>query len=60
MRRQAEQALREREERFRRALEIETIGIVFFDAEGRITSANEAFREMSGFERGEGNEGLCE
>lgn len=60
MRRQAEQALREREERFRRALEIETIGIVFFDAEGRITSANEAFRDMSGFERGEGNEGLCE
>jgi PAS domain S-box-containing protein len=60
MREQAEQALREREERFRRALEIETIGIVFFDAEGKITSANEVFREMSGFEREEGGQGLCE
>lgn len=51
-----EQALREREELFRRALEIETIGIVFFDAEGRITSSNEAFREMSGFVREKGRE----
>lgn len=51
-----EQALREREELFRRALEIETIGIVFFDAEGRITLSNEAFREMSGFVREEGGE----
>ena len=58
LRKQAEQALREREERFRRALEIETIGIVFFNAEGGVTSANEAFREMSGFKREEGSEGL--
>jgi PAS domain S-box-containing protein len=58
LRKQAEQALREREERFRRAMEIETIGIVFFNAEGRITSANEAFREMSGFKREEGREEL--
>jgi PAS domain S-box-containing protein len=58
LRKQAEQALREREERFRRAMEIETIGIVFFNAEGRITSANEAFREMSGFISVEGREEL--
>jgi PAS domain S-box-containing protein len=58
LRKQTEQALYEREERFRRAMEIETIGIVFFDTEGRITSANEAFREMSGFKGEEGREEL--
>ncbi|HVW65270.1 MAG TPA: PAS domain S-box protein [Nitrosospira sp.] len=53
-----EQALSQREEHFRRVLEIETIGIVFFDAEGRITSSNKAFREMSGFECEEEREKL--
>jgi PAS domain S-box-containing protein len=49
LRKQAEQALHEREERFRQALEIETVGIIFFDAEGRITWANNAFLKMNGF-----------
>ncbi len=47
----AEQAHRENEERFRRALEIETVGVIFFDAEGRITEANDAFLGMGGYSR---------
>ncbi|ABB74793.1 PAS/PAC sensor hybrid histidine kinase [Nitrosospira multiformis ATCC 25196] len=47
----AEQALRESEQRFCQALEIETVGIIFFDSENRITEANDAFLEMSGFSR---------
>ncbi len=48
-RRQAEEALRASEERFRSALEIETVGVVFFDQESRITDANDAFLRMIGF-----------
>jgi PAS domain S-box-containing protein len=47
----AEQALRESENRFRQALEIKTVGIIFFNSENRITEANDAFLEMSGFSR---------
>ncbi|WP_254772674.1 PAS domain-containing hybrid sensor histidine kinase/response regulator [Nitrosospira multiformis] len=47
----AEQALRESEQRFCQALEIETVGIIFFNSENRITEANDAFLEMSGFSR---------
>jgi PAS domain S-box-containing protein len=43
--------LRESEERFRRALEIETVGIIFFNTEGTITDANDAFLGMCGFSR---------
>ena len=50
-RKKTEEALRESEERFRRALQIDTVGIVFFDIEGRITEANDAFLTMSGFSR---------
>jgi PAS domain S-box-containing protein len=50
-RRGAEAALREREARFRDALEIGTIGVIFFDPEGRITDANDAFLQMTGFSR---------
>ena len=38
--------LRESEERFRRALEIETVGVIFFNTEGTITDANDAFLGM--------------
>lgn len=47
----AEQALRESENRFRQALEIDTVGVVFFDNDGLITETNDAFLEMSGFSR---------
>ena len=50
-RKQAEEALRKSEERFRQALEIDTIGIIFFDGEGGITEANDAFLEMSRFDQ---------
>ena len=50
LRRLAEQKLLEAE-RFRRAAEIETVGIVFFRIAGAITSANDAFLRMLGYSR---------
>ncbi len=50
-RRQAEEALRASEDRLHSALEIETVGVVFFDLESRITDANDAFLRMIGFTR---------
>jgi len=49
----AEEALKEQEERLRRALTIETVGVLFFTLEGRITDANAAFERMSGYSRAE-------
>jgi two-component system CheB/CheR fusion protein len=46
----AEQKLLEAE-RFRRAADIETVGIVFFKIDGAITSANDAFLKMIGYDR---------
>ncbi len=48
MRKTAEQKLQEAE-RFQRAAEIETVGIVFFKTDGAITSANAAFLGMTGY-----------
>jgi PAS domain S-box-containing protein len=45
----AEQALRVSEERLRRALSIDTVGVLFFTLDGRITDANPAFERMSGY-----------
>jgi PAS domain S-box-containing protein len=47
----ADQALRESEERFRRALQPRNVGIVFITTDGIIHEANDAFLEMSGFTR---------
>lgn len=44
-----EDVLREREARLRRALEVENIGVIFFDNEHRITAVNRAFALMSGY-----------
>lgn len=44
-------ALRAIEARFRAALEIETVGVVYFDLKSRITDANDAFLHMIGFSR---------
>lgn len=48
-RKRADDALRESEARLRHALEIETVGVFFFRAEGAITHANNAFLRMSGY-----------
>jgi PAS domain S-box-containing protein len=50
-RKQAEAALRESEQRIRRTLEIETVGVIFFDLDGNIHHGNDAFLRMSGYTR---------
>jgi PAS domain S-box-containing protein len=50
-RKRVEEALRESEKRFRTALEIETVGVVFFNADGEVTDANDAFLRMTGYSR---------
>lgn len=47
----AEAALREREERLRRAIGIETVGVIFVQPAGPIVEANDAFLRMSGYTR---------
>lgn len=49
----AQEALRESEERLRRALEVESVGVFFFNADGTISYANDAFLRMSGYTREE-------
>ncbi|TGE22732.1 PAS domain-containing sensor histidine kinase [Hymenobacter metallicola] len=46
---QIETALRCSEERLQQALSIDTVGVLFFDLQGRIHDANAAFQRMSGF-----------
>lgn len=50
-RRQAEQALRKSEERMKKVLSIETVGVLYYDPEGRINEVNHAFEGMSGFSK---------
>ncbi|MEI6946146.1 PAS domain S-box protein [Paraflavisolibacter sp. H34] len=50
-RKQAEEALRESEERLKKAVSIETVGVIYFDLKGGIHDANEAFQRMSGYSR---------
>jgi two-component system CheB/CheR fusion protein len=50
LRKTTEEKLREAE-RFRRAADIETVGIVFFQIDGAISSANDAFLRMTGYSR---------
>ncbi|MBN8875445.1 MAG: PAS domain S-box protein [Rhodospirillales bacterium] len=47
--REREARLRRSEDRFRRIAEIETVGVLFFDARRRIFDGNEVFLRMSGF-----------
>ncbi|MFP4341903.1 MAG: PAS domain S-box protein [Cyclobacteriaceae bacterium] len=46
-----EEALRQSEERLQKALSIQTVGVIFFDLDGGIHDANEAFQRMSGYSR---------
>jgi PAS domain S-box-containing protein len=57
-RKRAEEELRESEERLRRAIGIETVGVIFFKADGSITDSNDAFLRMSGYSREDLVEGL--
>ncbi|HEY0738823.1 MAG TPA: PAS domain S-box protein, partial [Herpetosiphonaceae bacterium] len=54
----AETKLRESEERLRRAIEIETVGVIFFKPDGAITAANDAFLRMSGYTHADVANGL--
>jgi PAS domain S-box-containing protein len=57
-RKRADEKLRESEGRLRRAIEIETVGVIFFKTDGSITDANDAFLRMSGYNREDLVEGL--
>ena len=46
-----EERLRASEGRLRRAIDIETVGVIFFETDGGITDANDAFLRMSGYGR---------
>jgi PAS domain S-box-containing protein len=50
-RKRAEDRLRESEARLRSTLEIETVGVIHFHTDGRITDSNDAFLRMSGYDR---------
>lgn len=49
----AEEALRQSEQRLKKALSIETVGVNFFNLDGRIIDVNKAFERMMGFSREE-------
>ncbi|HEY8616018.1 PAS domain S-box protein [Phenylobacterium sp.] len=49
----AQLALSASEARFRTALQIQTVGAIYFDMDGRLTDANDAFLRMSGYSREE-------
>jgi two-component system CheB/CheR fusion protein len=47
----AEEALRASEERLRKVLETEAVGVLFMDKEGTVIDANAAFLHMTGYSR---------
>ena len=48
-RKQAEEALRASEERLKKAISIDTVGVLFFRLDGHVWEANAAFERMSGY-----------
>ena len=52
-RKRAEAAVRRSEERLRRVLETDSVGVLFFDAAGKVVEANEVFLRMTGYTRSE-------
>jgi PAS domain S-box-containing protein len=50
-RKEAEHKLRTVDERLRQAISIDTVGVIFFDLDGAILDANDAFLRMSGYTR---------
>jgi two-component system, chemotaxis family, CheB/CheR fusion protein len=57
-RKRATEMVRLSEERLRRAIEIETVGITFLNFDGGINEANDAFLRMSGYSREDVKRGL--
>jgi PAS domain S-box-containing protein len=53
-----EAELRQSEERLRRSIAIETVGVIYFKSDGQITEANDAFLRMSGYTRADLGKGL--
>jgi two-component system, chemotaxis family, CheB/CheR fusion protein len=51
VRREAERRLRESEERLRKVMETEAVGVLFFEDSGTLVDANDAFLQMSGYTR---------
>jgi two-component system, chemotaxis family, CheB/CheR fusion protein len=52
-RKRSEEAIRQSEERLRRVLETDTVGVLFFDEAGTLIDANGAFLRMTGYTRSE-------
>jgi PAS domain S-box-containing protein len=50
-RKESEEALRQSRERLQKVLSIETVGVIYFDLNGKIHEANAAFETMSGFSK---------
>ena len=48
-RKRTEETLRESESRLQRVFAIDSVGIIYFQPEGRVTYANDAFLRMSGY-----------
>jgi len=48
-RKRTEAALRASEDRLRKAISIDTVGVLFFSLDGRMLDANHAFERMTGF-----------
>ena len=48
-RKQAEEQLQAATDRLRRLIDVETVGIIFFHVDGRITGCNPAFLRLSGY-----------
>jgi PAS domain-containing protein len=52
-RKRAEEAQRQSEVRFRKAISIDTVGVLFFRLDRRMYDTNAAFARMSGYSREE-------
>ena len=50
-RRRADEALRASEQRLRRVIDVNTVGIIFVDVNGPIEEANDEFLRMTGYDR---------
>ena len=57
-RKRAEAALRASADRLRRIIDVESVGIIFFHVDGRITGSNRAFLRMSGYSQVDLDHGL--
>ncbi len=57
-RKRMETELRKSAERMRRAFEVQTVGVLFFNNSGTVTEANDAFLQMSGYTREDVKSGL--